>query len=175
MTYRFENNYFGGYRYTYNEVYTDRTAYDHFFRTFNSDTPIEFIGNTWFGPENLSNQVSQNGTSDNVMAEDNVNEEPDSIYFIDTGLDDDFDYLNLEMWTDVASLGDDQPVEYNQGMVVTYLGEPYLCSSDPCEAGLVPPDNPDVWQQLEAFADDFRTIPGGIWEEYGPLSNAKNL
>lgn len=166
MTYRFENNQFGGYRFDRDEVYLSAYEYGTLFRTFNSDTPIEFVTTQWVGPESLSNSIDNNGEYGNFSGVDNTNIESLSLSFVDSGLSDDFNYLDIEMWTETATLGDDQAVEYSEGDIAMYLGIAYQCSVSLCESGASPVDNPVMWTEL-SLPDDVRIVPGSSWSHLG--------
>jgi hypothetical protein len=131
-------------------------------RVFNSETPIEISANTWDGPDALCN--CSIGSGSNVSGGDNTESTTAPLEFAQSGLETGFNWLNLEMWTDVASLGDSQPVSYPKDFVVTHIGVPYRCVADTCQSGAVPPDHPDVWEKLEPFADDVRVVdsPGQL-------------
>lgn len=167
MSYLFENNSFGGYRFDRDEVYSSATQYDHFFRTFNSDTPISFISNTWNGPETMTMTIDNNGSEDNITATDNINAEPESISFVDSGLPEGLHILDIEMWTETASLGDDVAVDYQQDDVVMYLGIAYQCALEVCESGNIPSDTAEVWTELGYLADDVRVTPSSTWQHIG--------
>lgn len=167
MSYLFENNSFGGYRFDRDEVYSSATQYDHFFRTFNSDTPISFINNSWYGPETMTMTIDNNGSADNITATGNNNAEPEAINFVDSGLPEGLHILDVEMWTDRASLGDNVAVDYQQGDLVTYLGIAYQCALEVCESGNVPTQATEVWTELGYLPDDVRVTPGSSWQHIG--------
>ena len=81
------------------------------------------------------------------------------------------DELTLEMWTDVATLGNDVPVTYPLGSTVTHGAVPYLCVADPCAAGVEPGTDATTWELLPPFTDDVRAVPGSTWEDVGPSAN----
>lgn len=166
MTYRFENNVFANYRYDRDQVY-DQTPYDHLLRLANATTPVQLLSNSWQGPEKFTNVVAGNGTSGNVESSNNLNQVAESLAFVNSGYPQGLNLLDLEMWTDVATLGGDAPVNYSQDMYVMHLGVAYRCIQTQCASGKVPPDNPDVWQPVDAFADDVRVQPGTTWEQLG--------
>ena len=154
--YRISGNVFRGYEFRRSEVYSDASEYGHLLRTFNSGTPIEISENTWSGPDELCNCTIGGGS--NVSGGQNTEAAVEPIAFADSGLEEGFNWLNLEMWTDVASLGDGQPVSYPRGFIVMHLGVAYRCVDETCESGAVPPDNPDIWEELEPLADDVRVL-----------------
>lgn len=171
MTYVFERNSFGGWRFEYDEVY-NTTENDHLFRIVNATTPVVINDNIWNGPAKLHTSLpSGNGTSTNKTGQGNVNAEPESIRFVNSGFSHGFDYRNLEMWAAVASLGvgahADEPVIYQLDDIVVHLALPYRCIQNPCAAGLTPENNPNTWLPLAQFADDVRVIPGSTWESLG--------
>ncbi|WP_185236118.1 right-handed parallel beta-helix repeat-containing protein [Teredinibacter franksiae] len=166
MTYRFSENAFGGYHYMRDEVYNHENP-GHLLRIANGTTPIELVNNTWFGPQSFTNSLENNGVSNNIQSTNNTNVEPEALSFVDSGLPDGFNYLTLEMWTSVSTLGDKNTVTYQQNDVVMHLGLPYRCDVAVCESGMTPPDHSDLWTALPAFADDVRIVPGTVWSELG--------
>lgn len=155
--YRYENNLFRGFHFDRDEVYGDATPYGHLLRIFNSETPIELIGNTWEGEVALTNRLTGgNGSDSNVTGTDNVNGPVAPIAFRDLGVPADYDFHDLEWWAATASRGDGSGIIYEQGEIVFHDGLPYRCAATPCEAGLVPPANPETWDSLPAFGDDVR-------------------
>lgn len=163
MTFRFERNTMRGWRFDYDEVYGG-SAPGEMIRVGGSETVVEVVGNRFdvTGPR-LVGSISDpdgNGTSGNVSGSGNVRGTVEPIRFRASGLPNDFDYLDLEMWTDVATLGGDRPVAYRRGMVVMHRGVPYRCGADPCAAGRVPPEHPSIWTELPLFPDDVRLAPG---------------
>lgn len=157
MEYRIADNVFRNYEFRRDEVHTDASPYGHLLRIFNSDIPMELTGNRWDAAIDLTNRLADgNGDDGNLTGSGNARETIPAVQFTDAGVPDDFNWLNLEMWTDTATLGDDQPVSYAQGFIVTHMGVPYRCKLDPCPAGEVPPQNPQTWEDLDAFADDVR-------------------
>lgn len=169
MAYQLEENYFGGYRYDRDEVYTSSSEYGYLFKIQNSENSIFLTENTWYGPTNFTNGIEDNGINDNVTATDNLNIEPESITFVDSGLPDGFHILDLEMWAETASLGDDQPIDYDEGDIVMYLGSAYQCEEVTCESGNTPPDAPEMWIELDPFSDDVRVAPGTTYDDLGPV------
>lgn len=168
MTYRFENNVWRQWRFERNEVYPSATAYDHLLRSANASTPTIFTGNVWDGPAKFSNRLASGaGTSGNVSGISNTRAAAAAFAFVDAGLPDDFDWLRLEMWTDVASLNGNAPVSYPQGDVVMHNGLPYRCRLSPCPAGVVPAGNPATWEPLQVFADDVRLRSGSPYAGMG--------
>jgi hypothetical protein len=167
MSFTMEDNIMGGWRFERDEVYATATAYDHLLRFANTVSPVSLIGNTWSGPARISNALADNGTGANVTGSGNVNAAHPPLTFVDDGLPDGFDYLNMEMWTDVAIRGGDVPVSYDLGEVVLHLGLAYRCAVDPCAAGLVPPDNAATWTLIGELPDDVRAVPGSAWDGFG--------
>ena len=165
---RFNRNTWRAWRFERDQVYTDAVPYDYLLRLTNTSSPIRFVGNAWNGPEQFANLLpTGEGSNGNVSGQRNRRAEAKPVRFIQAGLPEGFDYLRLEMWTDVATRGDGQPVSYGQGFVVTHLGRPYRCRLDPCPAGAVPPERPDAWEPMPAFADDVRVKPGTRYEALG--------
>lgn len=169
MRYTIARNVWTGWRFERDEVHSDAPERDHLLRVFNQNAEIVFEDNTWEGPAKMTNALPDegNGTSDNISGTGNTRITSAAPSFVDAGLPDTFDWLNLEMWTDVASLGDGSPVSYAQDEVVTHMGLAYQCALDPCPAGRVPPDHPDTWTPLGALPDDVRIAPGTEYEALG--------
>lgn len=168
IDFRFTDNTWRHWRFERDQVYSDAVPYDHLLRVMNTTSPIRFTGTNWDGPEKFSNLLPTGlGTNGNMIGKRNKRIDAKPVSFIDAGLPFGFDYLRLEMWTDVASLGDNQPVTYGQGYIVTHLGQPYRCRLNPCPAGHVPPEHPDTWKPLPPFVDDVRVTPGTRYEALG--------
>jgi hypothetical protein len=164
----FVGNTWRAWRFERDQVYTDAVPYDHLLRTTDTTTPTRFIGSGWAGPPHFSNLLpTGDGSNGNVSGKRNQRAQAQAVRFVDAGLPAGFDYLRLEMWTDVATRGTNQPVTYGLGFVVTHLGLPYRCKLDPCPAGAVPPQRPDAWLPLAPFADDVRVLPGSRYEALG--------
>ncbi|MGH1539033.1 MAG: right-handed parallel beta-helix repeat-containing protein [Arenicella sp.] len=175
MSYSFKRNTFGNWNFERDEVYNE-TASDHLFRIANASTPVAFIDNLWNGPAKMHTALpTGNGTAGNRSGSGNLNSEAELVEFVNSGLNQSFDYLNLEMWAAMASLGQgvhaDEPVIYQHNDVVTHLGSPFLCKTDPCGANLIPADNPQTWTPLPQFPDDVRVKPGSTWESLGLQPN----
>jgi hypothetical protein len=168
MNYRFENNVWRAWRFERNQVYAGDTAPGHLLRVANTTTPVSFSGDTWSHPTGFINVLAGgSGTSGNVSGSGNMRTEVEAVRFVDAGLPDGFDYLTLEMWTDVATRGGNAPVSYAQGFLVMHNGAPYRCRLSPCPAGVVPEGNPATWEALAPFADDVRVVPGSRFEGRG--------
>jgi hypothetical protein len=168
MTYRIANNIFRNYEFRRDEVHTDATPYGHLLRIFNNDIPIEVVDNRYDVSVDFTNRLTDgNGTDGNFTGSGNVGETIAPVTFVAAGVADDFNFLNLEIWADTASLGDDQPVSYPQDFLVTHAGIPYRCKLDPCPAGDVPPDNPNTWEELTPFADDVRVADDSPHQDLG--------
>ena len=161
MSYRFEGNVWRAWRFERNQVYTSDTAPDHLLRIANTTTPTSFTGDTWSNPAKYVNVLASGvGTSGNVSGSGNTRVDEEAVRFVNAGLPDGFDYLKLEMWTDVATRGGNVPVTYEQGFIVMHMGVPYRCKLSPCPAGAAPAANPGTWEALSPFADDVRVVPG---------------
>ncbi|RZO65217.1 MAG: right-handed parallel beta-helix repeat-containing protein [Sandaracinaceae bacterium] len=158
LTFTIANNEIRGHHFDRDEVYTDATPPGHMIRQGNGATDFEVRGNRFDDGDRLCSPVPAecNGEATGFIGADNEMVSLPPIAFRDAGLPDDFDYLSLELWTDVASLGGDAPVTYPSGDVVMYEGAPYRCVADPCPAGAVPDVSPESWEPMEAFADDVR-------------------
>lgn len=168
MTHRFENNTFRGFRFERDEVYADSTPYGYLLRIINDGTPFELVDNRWEGDVDLANRIADgNSTDGNLSGSGNVKGATEAVSFVNAGLEENFDMLRLEMWTDVAERGSNQPVTYPQNMLVMHDGEAYRCLLDPCPAGALPPESPGTWEALGALPDDVRILPGSAYEGYG--------
>jgi hypothetical protein len=73
--------------------------------------------------------------------------------FMDPSLDE--NYRALEWWTPTATRHPDMPaVVYAEGAIVVHNGTFYRALSE--NSGKAPDENPDVWEELPAPADDVR-------------------
>jgi len=168
MSYRFEDNVWRAWHYERNQVYTSETAYTHLLRVANTSSPIVFSNNDWSGPADFSSVLtSGSGTSGNVSGTSNDRLDAEAVRFVNAGLPDGFDYLRLEMWTDLAVRGGNAPVTYAQGYIVMHQGLPYRCRLAPCPSGVVPGTSPATWEPLSVFADDVRVAPGSRYAGMG--------
>ena len=169
MSYTIADNTWSGWRFERDEVYADATPYNHLLRVFNSGTPIAFDDNTWEGPELMVNALPDegNGQKDNISGMNNRKGSAAPVRFVERGLADDFDILNLEQWAANATRGDGSPVAYQNNEVVMYGGEAWRCKLDPCPGGRVPPEHADTWESLGMLADDVRVEPETEWEGRG--------
>lgn len=168
IDFTFTNNTWRHWRFERDQVYADAKPYDHLLRMFNTTSAIKFTGTEWTGPEKFSNLLpTGEGTNGNVTGKRSKRVDAKPVRFVNAGLPYGFDYMTLEMWTDVASLGNNQPVVYAKGFVVVHRGLPYKCKLDPCPAGRVPPEHPDTWQPMALFPDDVRVQPGTRYETMG--------
>lgn len=171
-----EDNYFRGYRFIRDEVYQVDEA-SHFFRLSQSsgDFPITFSGNRFELPDQLSfvsalADTDGNGTEGNVIGSGNVRDTVEPIEFVNFGVAADFDYSRIEFWTEKATVvPEEPPVSYEQDDIAIYAGVPYRCQIAVCASGLVPPDNPAVWQELPPFPDDVRLAPASTYTGIGLL------
>ena len=159
----------GGWRFDRDEVYPNDSAPPHLLRFANKTSPITLKDNVWQGPQDLSNVVALNGDKDNVRAEGNRREEPAPPAFVELGLPAGVHLLDVEVWTEVATLGGDAPVSYARGEVVVHLDTLYQCAVEVCASGQVPPEHPESWRALDPLADDVRMAPGSVWEGMGPV------
>lgn len=166
LTFTIRDNQLRAHHFDRDEVYDDATPPGHMIRQGTGATAFDVRGNRFDG-ERLCSPVPAacNGEATGFVGADNTMTDLDPVAFRDSGLPDDFDWLSLELWTDVASLGGGAPVTYPAGDVVMYEGAPYRCVADPCPAGAVPPESPAAWEPLPPFPDDVRTT--GAFEPYG--------
>lgn len=172
MSYVFERNAFRNWRFDRDDVYPTSQQPDHLLRTVNTSSALSFVDNIWQAPNKLNNLLATgNGSNGNVSGSGNVLSSSEPVQFQNSGLPANFDYLNMEMWTDVATLNNDEPVSYEEGDIVMHLAHPYRCKLPTCAAGLVPPNNPDTWQDLPELTDDVRVVPSSVWKHIGLTSS----
>ncbi|MDA8017992.1 MAG: right-handed parallel beta-helix repeat-containing protein [Thermoanaerobaculia bacterium] len=165
-TYRFEGNSFRQLIFQYNEVNPGNPNHNAVFRVFNTENPIELIDNRWDG-----GQVFTAGSpSAQIVQSGNVNGPIPPVEFVDSGFPADFDYLRVELWTDLDYNG--AAVTYEVDDYVTHEGQLYkaLAVND----GRLPPDSPDVWQLQPMPADDVRLAVNSPFQGYGLLDNPGN-
>ncbi|MCJ8339092.1 MAG: hypothetical protein MJK10_11525 [Pseudomonadales bacterium] len=167
MTYRFENNAFSGYRFEYNEVHSHVSPTGALLKIANLETPIIFQDNTWNGPLNFTTGLANNGTHNNQLGVDNVNAQPSLVIFENSDLPNNQDVLNLEMWADIATLGDKQPVEYFMDDIVMHYTKVYQCVMGVCTGGIEPQNNLSMWEELAQPVDDVRIVANSAWEHLG--------
>lgn len=169
LEYRFTGNYFTHWDFQRGQI--DPTAREprEMIRTY-TPAPVSFTHNTWNVDLDFSNQLSSgNGTRNNYSGSGNIKAAPPSLFFIDNGLDDDFDYLKVEVWSATAGLGGDRPISYEFNDIAMHKGVPYRCLLTLCPAGWVPPENPMMWERLPYFADDWRLRDGASLPHLGLL------
>ena len=169
LTFRLEGNAIRGDHYDYDEVYSSDTEPNHLWRVGTGDTRVEVRDNRFDSDRQLISSLPDegNGESGMVTGSGNARGAVAPLAFRDAGLPADFDYLRLEMWTDVASLGGDAPVAYDEGDLVMHRAVPYRCRVATCAAGLVPPEHAEAWEELPPFPDDVRTMPGSEYAGIG--------
>ncbi len=169
LRYQIEKNYFTHMDFQRNEIDSGATSPAEMIRTF-TPAPLVFSGNVWNTDLNFSNPLADgNGSKNNVSGSNNAWQEPPQLRFCNSGLKPGFDWLKLEVWTDTASRGGNAPVTYEQDDIVMHLGVPYRCLPVQCHAGKVPPENPETWQEMSYFADDWRLKPSFGLEGIGLL------
>ncbi|MEM7587317.1 MAG: hypothetical protein AAF560_28275 [Acidobacteriota bacterium] len=161
-TYRITDNSFREINFHYDELNPGATDFNQVFRIFNSINPIELTNNLWDGPQSFF--AASGG---NVVASGNQPATIPPVVFVDSGFPADFDYLLLEIWTDVDSHG--EPVLYEVGDYVSYDSVLYRCLEQ--HSGRIPPDRPDTWQPLSTPPDDYRLRPDSPFQGYGLLDN----
>ncbi len=160
LQYELDGNYFSHMDFQRQEINPAAVSPNEMIRTF-TPVPLVFKNNTWNTDLDFSNPLADgNGTNNNVSGSDNIKRTPPELRFCKTGLKDDFDWLKLEVWAATASRGNDQPVEYEHDDIVMYMGQPYHCKLTICPPGMIPPDNPAIWQEMSYFSDDWRLESG---------------
>lgn len=169
VQYILQDNYFTHMDFQRDELDSKATAPQEMIRTF-TPASLEFLDNIWNVDLNFSNPLhSGNGTNKNVSGSGNITDDPPQLGLCEPGLPTGFDYLKLEVWTATAGRGGGAPVSYEQGDIVMHLGIPYLCLNSTCASGMVPPDNPGIWQQMPYFPDDWRLEQSSSFAEVGLL------
>lgn len=156
LNYIFDSNYFTHMDFGRQEIDPDAIAPTQMIRSF-TPVPVQFLSNIWNVDLDFSSQLPDgNGSSSNYSGSGNIKKAPPQLRFVNSGLADNFDYLKLEVWSAVAGRGNDQPISYEVNDIVMHLGLPYRCKMSPCPPEKVPSDNPDIWQFLAYFPDDWR-------------------
>jgi hypothetical protein len=167
LRYSFENNFFTHQDFQRLEIDPSASAPKNMIRSF-TPAPVQFSDNVWNVDLDFSAKLPDgNGIKDNYIGSGNVQEDPPALAFINNGLNDDFDYLKVEVWAATAGRGGDQPITYELDDITLYLGKPYRCKLATCLSGKVPPDNPAIWQPLPFFADDWRVDPSSGYNNIG--------
>ncbi|MDZ7789874.1 MAG: hypothetical protein U5L08_05140 [Xanthomonadales bacterium] len=162
MTVRFARNRMRRIVFQRNEVDSGISDYDQFFRLGSggvaNTSSIEFVDNEYDGEQHfISNWDDPNQVIGNISGQGNEQVVIPAVRFNDSGFEQGFDWLKLEIWT--AQDFNGQPVTYNQGDVVSVNGDLFECvPADGCAAGLDPADssNNTVWEALPWPADDVR-------------------
>jgi hypothetical protein len=157
MVYRIAGNLFRAWNFNYDELHPSSQHPGHLIRVAGNDTPIEVIDNVWEAPEVFTNRLADgNGAERNMSGSGNTRRAIEPVIFRDAGVPADFDYFKLEVWTATARRANDVPVEYKLDDIVTHYSGVYRCKLDPCPAGRVPLEHPEVWESLPPFPDDVR-------------------
>ncbi len=164
-TYRINDNSFREINFHYDELDPGATDFNQVFRIFNVINPIELTSNVWEGPQSFFAAAG-----DNVLASGNLHAPIQPVRFMDSGFAVDFDYLLLEIWTDVDRNG--VPVFYEVGDYVTYDSVLYRCSQAHTDRS--PPDHPATWEAMPTPPDDMRLHPASPFQDYGLLDNPRN-
>lgn len=165
-TLRFEDNLFRQIDFQYDELDPGAPDHDAVFRIFNTENPIELLGNRWEGGQSFA-QVA----GGNVIQNGNVNGPVAPVEFRDSGFPADFDYLRLEVWADTSTITN-EPVFYGLGDLVMHLGELYECIEPGLHTGKEPPLHPETWTPRPLPPDDFRLAPGSPHQGMGLLDGA---
>jgi hypothetical protein len=167
LRYSFENNFFTHMDFQRLEIDPNASAPNTMIRSF-TPAPVTFSDNVWNVELDFSAKlVDGNGIKDNYSGSGNIRKDPPALPFINNGFTDDFDYLKVEVWAATAGRGGDQPINYEFDDIALYLGKPYRCRLITCLPGNVPSDNPDIWQPLPFFADDWRVDPSSGYNNLG--------
>ena len=83
------------------------------------------------------------------------------------------DYFRLEVWTDVSPPAGGADVYYEPGDYVMYDGDLYEMIGAEAVTGLVPPENPDVWELKADPVDDVRLTAGSPHQGIGLLDTTE--
>jgi hypothetical protein len=159
----FENNFFRGFRFDYDEVYPDasppnqvfgigsNTDNPHLLRDNRFDADVPFVQWSF---DSTTEQGNEQVAVERLQFVDFMNQEIDA------------NVRRIEWWTDRATLSpDDRVVEYGEGDYVMHLGTWYRATA--VNTGRPPAENPDVWEALPPPADDVRVRPGSPYVGYG--------
>lgn len=167
----FRRNTFRGLRFEYDEVYKDATNYKGHIRIGNAQAGPEVLieGNSWQGEDALIQGIAPDATRGKVTARQNTKRDQAPVRFVDACLPSDANPLDLELWTDVASLGDGSAVTYTQGDWVTQDGELYRADKAGSHTQLEPSKHPEVWTKLPLPQDDLRLEASSPWAPAGLL------
>lgn len=155
VTILFEQNFFSGFVFNYDEVYPDQAA------------PVQVfgVGSNSPNPHLLRNNQFEatvpfvRWTFPSVTEENNTNQTVERVKFRDfMGAAIDTNYRKLEFWTDIATLSPDRrAVTYQPGDFVVHLGRLYAATTT--NSGKRPDQNPADWKALPDPADDVRLAP----------------
>jgi len=162
MTTRIVGNRFRRLVFQYDEVEPGSSNYNQFFRmgsgSVANTSEIEFTDNQFDGGQFFINNWSDPNTSQgNITASGNQQTSIPAVEFEASGFTEQFDWLRLEIWTELDYNG--QPVTYQDGDIVSVAGSLYECrQSAGCGSGLDPEDpaNQAFWLALPDPTDDVR-------------------
>lgn len=162
VTLKFINNTFGGFNFTYNEVYPVAGPPNEIFGTGSSAMPHVFTNTTIDGPYPLQAAPRTNVTEQNTVLTAVPRVQFRNFMTSDLASD----YRKVEWWTDRMTLHPQQlPMVYEIGDYVMHGGVLYRALAQNQE---IRPDlNPQIWQALPAPADDVRLVPGSAQADRG--------
>ena len=162
----FQDNWFRHIDFQYTELDPGASNANQVIRTFNTQSPMTFTGNTWSGPQTFLSSSTPNITA---TGNNHATEIP-PIEFMATGFAADVDYLGLEIWTALDTNG--VPVQYGVGDHVVDNGVPgggTVYRALVANSGVTPGTNASVWAVVPALPDDLRLRPGSPFVGYGLL------
>lgn len=160
--FQFADNVFREIDFHYDELDPGAVDFDTVFRIFNTQNPIEITGNRWSGTQTLVQAAGSN-----VTATGNVNEATEPLEFAGSGFPANFDHFRLELWDAETSNGD--PLVYEQGDFVMYLGALYENIEPGTHSGKQPDLHPDTWRPRPLPPDDLRLAPHSPYSGVGLL------
>ncbi len=159
-TFAFTDNTLRGLEFVYDELDPGANVPTSVFAIgANIASTVTFSGNRWEADLAL--------VSGGMVVEENNTQGPvEPIAFVQSGYPEDEPVQRLEAWTATTTLAPGMPARvYVPGDLVTYDGAMYRCLEE--HDGLVPPENPDVWERLEDPIDDLRVVPGTPYDAIG--------
>ena len=169
---RFQENWFREINYHYDEIDPGGQDRNAVVVTFNTESPMVFLDNSWSGPQSFMVPVGSNvtETGSNHLAE------IAPVVFMDSGFPADFDYSRVEMWTDVDFNG--VAVHYQPGDYVTDSGSEgggslYLCLQ--ANTNAPPATSPGSWALQPSPVDDLRLHPSSPFQGFGLLDTAGSI
>ncbi len=177
MRVRFARNQFSRINFQLDELDPEASNFNQFFRLGSGGVantrPIEFIDNQYDGSQFfIGNWANPNQTVGTVSGQGNVAMTIPAPAFVDSGYEHDFDYLRVEIWTDVDF--NSAPVSYESGDIVSVNGVFFQCQpAGGCAPGLHPASNSGIWTALPDPADDLRLRVDSVVQGVGLLDSGE--